>query len=827
MVMRAFIFPLALTAALGLAGCESSEEKAEAYFQSGLALLAQGDEDRAMVEFRNVFQLDGFHAKARATYAALLVKRGELTEGYGQYLRLVEQYPDTFDARRDLARMAVARGNWAEVERHGSVAVALAPEDRTSRALGMALAYRAASLARDEPGRERAALSAVALLDEAPGTAPPPSAPGGLPDGSQIARRIVIDWRISGPEPETALPDLERAIAAEPDAIDFHLLKLRLLMQTDDAPGTGAHLQRMIVLFPDNVQVRSALISWYLARDDIDGAEALLRKQAGDATGNPEGHAAVIQLLQTARGTEAARAELIRLLAANDGTPNADLYGALIAGLDFEAGKQSEAIAALESILKAAGDSDQTRRLKIAQARMLDANANRVGARARIEEVLAEDATNVEALKLRAGWRIEADDPGGAIVDLRAASNQAPRDASILTLMAEAHERDGAADLAAERLSLAVEVSNNGTDESLRYAQVLMRDGRTQGAIAVLMAARRANRADYRLPVALASIFIDAQDWARADEMADALRGLSDPMAAAALREVETAILLGQERLEEGISALSEQIGATGDGRAVALKISALARAGRLDEARTILDELLADRPGDGDLVMVSAGLDAMRGEVALAETQYRALITASPGAEPPVRMLYGLLRGAGRDDEAVALIDSALSAVPGSTLFRWITAGHLEQAGDLDGAIALYDTLYAEDSGNVVIANNLASLISARRDDAESLERAFAVARRLRGSKEPAFADTYGWIEFRRGNLEEALRHLEPAASGLPDDPLAQYHLARTYDALGRSDDARRQFALAISVAGKDSPLPQIADAMVRLTDLGGPPGN
>ena len=69
-------------------------------------------------------------------------------------------------------------------------------------------------------------------------------------------------------------------------------------------------------------------------------------------------------------------------------------------------------------------------------AQMLSATGNAVGARARIEEVLAEDPTNVEALKMRAAWLIDEDKPGDAIVDLRAALDQAPRDAAILTLMA-------------------------------------------------------------------------------------------------------------------------------------------------------------------------------------------------------------------------------------------------------------------------------------------------------------------------------------------------------------------------------------------------------
>jgi len=824
MSVHTLLSALALTAVLGLTGCQSSEEKAEGYFQSGLALLAQGDENRAMVEFRNVFQLNGFHQEARTTYAALLVKRGAFGEAYGQYLRLVEQYPDAFAARRDLARMAVARGNWAEVDRHGSAAISLVPDDRTSRALALALAYRGAGIARDDVAREAAANSARGLLAEPGATAD--VSPEGMPGADQIARRILIDWGLTGPVPQSALPDIDLAIAAEPGTLDFHLLKLRLLVQAEDVTGTGEHLQSMIALFPDNPEVKAALISWYLSRGDIDGAEALLRRQAGDATADPSGHAAVIQLLQTARPPGAARSEMERLLAANAGTPNADLYGAMIAGLDFEAGQRREAIAAMEVILNGALPSVQTLRLKIAQAKMLEATGNRVGARARIEDVLAEDASNVDALKLRATWRIAADDPDGAIVDLRKALDQSPRDATILTLMAEAHARDGAANLVAERLALAVEVSGNGAEESLRYAQVLMRDKRATIAVSVLTAARRTNPQDQGVLEALAAIHLRERDWARAADIALALRTLPDPTAADSARDVEAAVLLGQERLEEGLSALSEQIGAAGDGRAVAVAVQAMARAGRVDEARSYLDGLQTARPEDADLILISAGLDTLRGEVATAEAQYRALIAANPRAEGPVRMLYGLLVADDRKDEAVDLIDAALRADPGSALFRWVAAGHLEVAGDIDGAIALYESLYAEDSGNIVIANNLASLVAAWRDDAESLDRAFAVARRLRGSTVPAFADTYGWIEFRRGNLDEALRHLEPAAAGLPDDTLVQYHLARVYDAAGRIDDARRQFTKAIEVEGDDSAHPHLSEARSRLKALGGPLG-
>ena len=801
---------LALIAALALSGCESAEEKADRYYVSGLALLEAGDTERALVEFRNVFKYNGFHKEARKTYADTVLKQGNLQEAYGQYLRLIEQYPDTADVRQILAELAVTRGDWAEAERHGTEAIRLAPDAPGVRAVAVALEYRQAVLARDEAARAKAADAARAVLTTTP--------------DSRIALRVLIDHLATGPDPKAALPEIDRALALDPLALDMHAAKLRILAQAGDTAGTGAQLQTMVERFPDNTEVRSALISWYMSQGDIDGAEAFLRQLAGEPTGPVEGHITVVQLLQAARGPEAAQAELKTLIAANDGSPNADLYRALDAALDFEAGRQTEAIVAMETVLKSAEPGDQTRRIKTMLARMLDTTGNRVGARARIEEVLAEDATMVDALKQRAAWLIDEDKPGDAIVDLRAALGQAPRDAAILTLMAAAHERDGALDLAGERLALAVEVSGSAPAESLRYAQFLLRDGRTQAADAVLTEARRVNPAHVGVLGMLADLALNASDWPRAQEIGETLRQIATPEAEAAGRALQTALLLGQNRTEDGLAFLEQQVGKGGAGGvdlgAIQMILQTRIRSGKPDEARSYLDGELAKRPKDPDLRLLSGGLHALMGETVEAEALFRALLAEDATAEMPARLLYGLLRSAGRDAEAATVLKTALAAQPASRTLQLIQAGTLEQAGDVDGAIAAYEAMYAANSGNVILANNLASLITTHRDDAEGLARATAIARRLKGSDVPAFQDTYGWIAHRNGNHDEALTYLEPAAAGLPNDALTQFHLGMTYLALNRPEDARRQLTRALELAG-DSKLPQFETARTALAGL------
>lgn len=104
---RRILTALALSATLLLAACESSEERAEEFYQTGMELLEAGDLERAVVSFRNVFNFDGEHFEARKELADALIELGNSSEAYSQYLRLAEQYPDNALVRQQLTYMAL------------------------------------------------------------------------------------------------------------------------------------------------------------------------------------------------------------------------------------------------------------------------------------------------------------------------------------------------------------------------------------------------------------------------------------------------------------------------------------------------------------------------------------------------------------------------------------------------------------------------------------------------------------------------------------------------------------------------------------------------
>ena len=456
-------------------------------------------------------------------------------------------------------------------------------------------------------------------------------------------------------------------------------------------------------------------------------------------------------------------------------------------------------------------------------ARMLSRTGDIVGARSRVEEVIESDNSHVEALKARASWLIDEDLTGDAIIDLRTALAQAPRDADIMTLMASAHERAGERELAGERYSLAVEFSNQAPVESMRYANYLVNLGRVEAAEAVIDEALLASPENIELLRTMATLHVAEGDWNEVQRIIWKLRSLEQEPAEQVANALQAEMLLQQDRLDETVEYLEKLAENDEEGRTFTALVQTQVQAGKIEEAVSMVEERLSANPKDGNLRNLRANLHLLNDERDQAETIFRSILNDFPGNDRVMRILYSILMAGDREDEARQLVDEQIAAsedIPNAMGPLLLKAEILERDRDFDGAIAIYEDLYERNSDNIVIANNLASLISAHRDTEESLTRAYTVARRLRGIEVPALQDTYGWIEYRRGNYEEALAHLEPAAEGLPNDPLVQYHLARTYLALEKTEDAKRTLERAVQIAG-ENPLPQLIEARKLLDEL------
>lgn len=784
-----------------LAACDSAEERAEGHFQTALEFIEEGDFERATIEFRNVFKLNGNHHEARLTFARMLRERGDFSQSYGQFLRLVEQDPRNLEGQLALAQMAIELGNWEEAERHGKAAFEMAPENLDAQAAKTALDYRKAVQNQDAEARQALVEAAQNLLEQAP--------------ASFAAQQIVIDHTIREQDWPAALAALDSAIANVPDMQGLYVMRLSVLNEMGEMDAVEARFKEMIARFPEDEAARGNFLQWYLSQGNLDGAEAFLRDQIDPEDDSQDNKLALVSFLAQVRGAEAARAELDQLIA---DAPDTVVLRTLRAALAFDQGDIEAARTELEEVLAAnPAPTSPINDAKITLARMDFAEGNTVGARARVEEVLEADPSHVEAMKMKAGWLIEDDQTGDAIIILREALGHSPRDADIMTLLAQAHERNGSRTLMAEMLSLAVEASGNAPAESLRYANFLSGDDKALSAEDVLLDALRLQPQNRELLSALGVLYLDLQDWSRTDGVITRLGQLENGTALA--NELNARKLAAQGQ-EEDLIAFLEGLSAEDGGTKLGL-IRAHLNRGNVEVALAEIESALQETPDDLSLRFVRGSVLAGAQEFDDAEATFRSVLEEAPQSERAWLALYRLNLARGEPAAASEILQEALAALPESPQLLWTQAVELEQAGDIDGAIAIYEALYARNSSNLILANNLASLLSTHRNDAESLQRAWQIGRRLQGSEVPAFQDTYGWIAYRRGDLEAALAHLEPAAAGIPDDPRVQYHLGATYAARGEIDAALAQLQKVVEMPGNAAILDTVTAEIARLTDL------
>jgi tetratricopeptide (TPR) repeat protein len=301
--------------------------------------------------------------------------------------------------------------------------------------------------------------------------------------------------------------------------------------------------------------------------------------------------------------------------------------------------------------------------------------------------------------------------------------------------------------------------------------------------------------------VQLAEVRLRLNDWVGAEQAADALRALDGGQTLA--DQIDAASLTGQGRIAEGTSVLEGLASQPGgaDSAMASLVVNYL-RAGERDRAIAFLEGVLEENPDNTRALLLRAELDIQAGDPDAALDRLDRIVAAAPdqlvGHLARARLMLALQRV----DDALAAAEEGVDQVENAEPLQLIRAQILETQNRFDDAIAIYEDLYRRNPSSALYANNLVSLVAEyRSDDPESLQFAKRVAQRLRGYEVPHLQDTYGWVMFLNGDYGVALRSLEAAAEGLPDNPLVRYHLGRAYAALDQVEEARAHLEASLEL--------------------------
>ena len=285
--------------------------------------------------------------------------------------------------------------------------------------------------------------------------------------------------------------------------------------------------------------------------------------------------------------------------------------------------------------------------------------------------------------------------------------------------------------------------------------------------------------------------------------------------------QVLGAALIGQRKYDESIALFQSAVNASPSAlQPMVSLVQALMRAQKTDKATAFLKSVLEANPDNADAYVLMGAIQLAVGTRDQAVESFKLAIEKQPRNAAAYQALANLYAGEKKFDKALTVIQSGLQMDPESIILHLAMADALERTHQYDAAIGEYERILNKQPGSLIVANNLASLLSDRRNDKASLERAHSLTLRLRETQVPQFNDTLGWVSYRRDDFVRAVPLLEKAVAALPDVAMVRYHLAMSYIAIGRTAKASEQLKAALSLTPDSELEGKIRDALPKISE-------
>lgn len=761
---------------LTLIGCGGPEARKAKYTARAQQYVQEENWPKARVALRNVLKIDPNDAEANFLYATVEEKEKNWLNAFRYYLKVAELHPDHREARIKLARFYLEGGLTDKVLEITDQILAKYPGDPGAETLQAAVlavkGRKAEALARAEevhrrhPDEPDAASLLTALytnerrLNDAEAVLKKTleAKPKNVVLLSNLADTLVRAGRL-----DEAEENVKRIIEAEPKVFDHRVRMAAFYSYRKDLGKAEAVLREAVRLDPENEERRLVFAQFMATQKDAKAGEAVLVEAMGDLSRSTKVRFALGQLYETTDQRSKAR-DLYETMVDREGTEPAGLEAQVkLAALDLSDGKGEEA------------------------AR-------------RVKEVLQENPTASDALVLQGRMALSRGEGKEAVQAFRTVLKDQPERAEVHALLGLAYLQTGEAALARESLEKAVSLNPRQIDARRALVRLDGAEGNRKGVQKGIEAILAVDPNDQEALLLLFSHRVFEQKWKEAEATLMKLRSLGLNSFTAELAEGE----LHQARKEWGaaISAFERAAAARPE---TAEPLFALVRIelnlGKADEARRRLEKVIEKYPEHGYAHGMLGEVLLVKKEIAAAEEKFKTANRLRPDWATPWLDRANLKLLQKNPGEAISILESALQANPKSSELRLLLGSVLNETNQIDRAIATYEVILKDQPKSVIAANNLASLLTERKGDPKSLERALALTRDFeKSAPEAAFLDTLGWVYVKMGQPNEAVRLLRQVVEKEPNHPVFQYHLGIAYHQAGEAKKAKAALKKAVA---------------------------
>jgi tetratricopeptide (TPR) repeat protein len=782
------LFLLAILAfAVATSACKDPEKAKAEHIARGEAYLKDKKYQEASLEFRNAVQIDDRSAPAHWGMARAYLGMGQAQQAIEELERTRQLDPNNLEARTEL----------------GNICMVAYQSSKNSKWKDEATQLYQEVLQRDPNNIEGHILKGTVLF--------------------------------ANGDRQGALAELNHAVELNPNRVESQLGLARFYSQTGDNAKAEEIYQHALSIDDTSSLAHLEYARFLTGQNQMDKAEAQFRRAVEVDPENRDAHRTLvsfyIQQKQLDRAEQAANALAALDKDKAEGTATmGDFYSQI--------GRTDDAIRLFQETVSKFPDY-LAAHYRLAE--LLLQKGDIAGASAQADEVLKKNQNDKQALLLRARVHLGKGDAKNAVEDLKQVLKQEPRDQAGLYFMADANLRLNQIDqarvfagdlekfypdyLPAKLLQLQINLAAGDWKSVQQQSGDLL--GKLDkavpgaGATAELITEVKAKTLTAR---GMASL--QTKNFAGATADLSAARDLQPNVPTSYTNLAAAAGSQGHADEAMQLYERALQIDPT-NFDALNGVFNLYAARGEFDKAHARVDQALAQKPNSPELHFLKGQIYGRQQDARGAEGEMRRALELDANFTPAFNALVALYINTNDPERAlVALNDWATKRPEDATPYVLVgmVKDKQEKYAEANDAYKKALTLRPDD---IFSANNLAWNYAEHGGGNldEAMRLAQGVVQKLQD--EPGFADTLGWVYYKKGLYAAAVDQLQKAvdkskAKGA-DSPVYRLHLGQALASAGRKAEARQQLQQALS-AGKDNALTprQADDARRTLATLG-----
>lgn len=780
---------------IGISGCTSSEDKANKFYENGMQLLEKGDLVKANVEFRNALQFNNKMTKAIWGQILIAEKQAKPRQQVKLLKTILIHEPKHLEALVKLGRLLLLAGQLDKALEQSNMAIKVNDSDLSVLSLQAAIKLKKGEIS-------EATKIAKNILKQDPYYID--------------ALMILATEQLMAGDKQKAIDYLDQGLKKHHKNFAFQLMKIKVLEASGKFNAAEGIYKKLINDYPKVTKFNTLLVRHYLEQGKKDKAEKVYRTIIKNNPDNIKAKFELVQLLNAVNGVDAGLSQLKIFIEKSPN--NKELKFALV---EFYLAQNEKVLAneVLDEVVADQSDTKNAIKAKNIKAGIFLSQKNKKTAEKLIDEVLVLDKNNQGALSMKAGIDIERQKYDEAIAGLRLILRGSPDSSKALFLLAKAYSLSGSPELADKQYFKAFEASKYNASYGIHYANFLLKRNQPDRAEKIIKSILAASQNNLQALMLFAKVKLTLADWSGAEKIADTIRQFDGNSEAA--NQIHTEVMLGRKKYSEGIIVLKKQYKSNPENiNTILALIKTYQLAGRVKEAEDFINEASKTYPHNHNINILKAKFYSSQGKKDKAISTYQKIIETDPKNAISYHYLSMIYLQEKKYQKSKDVLSKGLSLTP-KNVPMLLTLAQIHEAGaEFDKAINVYESLFEQNPDSDIIANNLASLLTDKRKDIESFNKAYNISKRFKGSNIPQFEDTLGWASYRMGKYKDAHSLLESAIQKSPNIAFFHYHLGMNYLATKNATLAKKELEKALELA-KDKPFSNMNEIKTILEKL------